>query len=89
MAKEQSEPRLPGMEDPAIEELEDGAKQYAKVRDKRMALLEQEVELKGRLTAAMKKLKRTTYVHGKITINLVTEEETVKVKIQKDDDDKD
>src|SRR5689334_6127836 len=40
------EQRLPGMEDAAIEELEDSAKRYAQIRDKRMALTEQEVDMK-------------------------------------------
>lgn len=83
----QDSPRLPGMDAPEIEELETLAKQYAKLRDKRQALTVQEVDLKGQLLGAMKKHKKTSYIHGKITITVVVEEEGVKVKIAKDEDD--
>jgi hypothetical protein len=85
MAKTDS-PRLPGMEAPAIEELETLAKSYAKLRDKRQALTVQEVDLKGQLLGAMKKHKKTEYIYDNVTIKVVTEEETVKVKIAKDED---
>ena len=79
--------RLPGMEEPAIEKLERLAKLYAKTRDKRQAILVQEVDLKGQILAAMKEEKKTEYVHGKISIKVVAEEETVKVRIEKDEED--
>ena len=42
MAKKKEESgRLPGMEEPEIEELEQLAKQYVMIRDKRMALTPQ------------------------------------------------
>lgn len=78
--------RLPGMEEPEIEELETLAKQYAKIRDKRQALTTQEVDLKDLLLKAMKKNNRTDYVHGKVSIRIVAEEETVRVRIAKDPD---
>lgn len=89
MAKKDNEPesvRLPGLEDPAIEELEKLAKLYAKTRDKRQAIGVQEVDLKGQLLVAMKKNGKEEYTHGKISIRVVVEEETVKVKIRKDED---
>jgi len=79
--------RLPGMEEPEIEELERLAKLYAKLRDKRQAVLVQEVDLKGQLLAAMKQHKKTNYIHGKVSIKIVSEVETVKVRIAKDEDD--
>lgn len=79
--------RLPGMEDPAIEKLERLAKLYAKTRDNRQAILTQEVDLKGQILAAMKEEKKAEYVHGKVSIKIVAEEETVKVRIAKDEDD--
>jgi cell shape-determining protein MreC len=85
MAKDKQESdRLPGMEDAEIEELENLAKQYARIRDKRQALTTQEVDLKDLLLKAMKKNKKTEYSHGKVTIKIVAEEETVKVRIAKD-----
>ncbi|HVN82272.1 MAG TPA: hypothetical protein VMW38_25025 [Terriglobia bacterium] len=87
--KEPEDVRLPGMEDPAIEELERLAKLYAKTRDRRQATLEQEVDLKGQLLVAMKKNGKTEYTHGKVSIRIVAEEETVKVKIKKDKEDED
>ncbi len=86
---EKKSDRLPGMEEPEIEELEQAAKIYAKLRDKRQALTMQEVELKTKLLALMKKYKKTEYVHNKVSISVVVEEETVKVRIQKDKDDED
>lgn len=69
------------------QELERLAKMYAKIRDKRQALTTQEVDIKGQLLAAMKRNKKEVYEHGKISIKILLEEETVKVKIRKDDDD--
>jgi hypothetical protein len=90
MAKDKGESdRLPGMEEPAIEELEQLAKKYTRIRDQRQALTVQEVDLKGLLLKAMKKNKKTEYSHGKVTIKIVAEEETVKVRIAKDGEEND
>lgn len=85
--KEPEDQRLPGMEDPVVEELERLAKSYAKLRDKRQAILLQEVGLKGELLGAMKKNGKDHYKHGKVEISIVSEEETIKVKIAKEKDD--
>lgn len=77
--------RLPEMDDPKIEELESLAEGYAGVRDERMVLNTQEVDLKGRLLAAMKKYKKQTYHHNGIDIKVVVEEETVKVRVKKEE----
>jgi hypothetical protein len=78
--------RLPGMEDPAIEELEDCAREYANTRDDRMLLLGKEVELKEDLLNLMKKHKKTVYLHDGVEIKIVHEKEAIKVKVKRDDD---
>jgi hypothetical protein len=75
--------RLPGMQDAKIESLQNKAIEYAEVRDSRQKLLAQEVELKGELLKLMKKHKKDEYDYEDVHIELVTEEETVKVKIKK------
>jgi hypothetical protein len=78
--------RLPGMQDPAIEELEDCAREYANTRDDRMLLLGKEVELKEDLLNLMKKHKKTVYLHDGVEIKIVHEKEAIKVKVKRDDD---
>ena len=78
--------RLPGVEDPEIEELESAAEEYADVRDRRMALTKEEVRLQGELLTTMKKYDKTSYVHDGYDLKLVAEKEKVKVKIAKDKD---
>ena len=56
--------RLPGTEDPEIEELHDAAFEYAGIRDQRMALTPQETGLKQKVLALMKKYKKQTYNHN-------------------------
>jgi hypothetical protein len=75
--------RLPEMEDPAIEELEAKAEQYASIRDQRIALNAQEKPLKDGLLDLMKKNKKTHYHRDGVSIDIVTEKETVRVKIKK------
>ena len=81
MAKKQSD--LPGMEDRGIKELIDLATGYAEVRDQRQELTKREAELKSDLHAAMKRHKKREYDYEGIHVFIVTEEETVKVKIDK------
>lgn len=78
---------LEGMEDREIKELQDAAISYAEIRDERMALNKQEVELKTQLLTLMKKHKKETYVYNGVEVNIVHEEETVKVKVKKQDED--
>jgi hypothetical protein len=82
--KKPRQPRLPGMDDPAIEELETAAQEYATIRDQRMALNEEESELKTNLLAMMHKYEKKKYVHEGVEIRIVNADETVKVKIKKD-----
>lgn len=77
--------RLPGMQDPEIEELEDAAREYANIRDDRVLLLGKEVELKEELLGMMKKHGKTVYIHDGVEIKLVHEKESVKVKVVKED----
>lgn len=79
------EPRLPGMEDSAIEELEDAAKRYVTVRDERMALTEREVDSKDLVLTLMKRHDKQTYRRDGIEINIVHTEESVKVKFKEKD----
>jgi hypothetical protein len=74
---------LPGMEDAAIQDLESLAEEYVDRRDKRMKLLEQEVELKNDLLKAMKRHRKDTYRHNGVSIEIVPEGEHVKVKVLK------
>ena|SRR5258708_15530345 len=78
--------RLPGMEDAAIEALEDTAREYANTRDDRMALLESEVVLKEQLLDLMKKNKKEFYKRDGVEVRLVHEKESVKVKVVKEED---
>jgi hypothetical protein len=79
------QPRLPQMEDPEIEELEAAAEEYASIRDQRIALTPQEHQLKETLLGLMKKHKKTNYLHDGYDIKIVSEKETVRVKIKKED----
>lgn len=76
--------RLPTMDDPALDEIETLAEDYADVRDRRIQLNKEEKPLKDGLLAQMKKHGKTTYHHGGVTVTVVPEGETVKVKIAKE-----
>lgn len=84
--KKPKQARLPQMEDPKIEELEHVAESYAEIRDQRLALTPQEKKLKDDLLAAMKRNGKETYKRDGIEIRVVHEQETVKVKIKKEED---
>ena len=81
--------RLPGMKDSKLEALHNAALDYAEIRDKRQALTKEEVELKGQLLTLMHKHRKDHYEYNGVVVDLVTEEETVKVRVKKakvDDD---
>ena len=80
---------LPGMEDHAIAPLEKVAEEYAGIRDARMDLTQQEIDLKGRALKLMKQYKKTEYHHDGISITVIAGEESIKVKVQKHTDDTD
>ena len=82
--------RLPEMEDTAIEEIEEAALTYAKIRDRRMALTDQEVTSKGALLTVMQKHKKMEYhrhtpKHGAIHVERKPEGEKLKVRVEEDD----
>lgn len=85
MAKGKQE-ALPGMEDSKLKDLCDRAEEYAEIRDKRQDLTRRESELKSDLLSLMKKHRKKDYVFDGIEIHVVMEEETVKVKVSKDDE---
>ena len=77
--------RLPGTEDPKIEGLHSAALDYAEIRDERMELTEREHELKTKLLALMHQHKKQSYHYNGVTITVVVEEETVKVRVKKEE----
>ena len=81
-----SQKRLPGTEDAAIEDLEEAAQFYAKARDQRIAIQRREIDQKDVLLKIMKRHKKSNYVHGGISIEIVPEGERLKVRIVDDDE---
>ena len=78
--------RLPEMDDPKVQELQDTALEYAGVRDRRQALTLQEVDLKQELLGIMKKYGKKHYHYKGVDVLLVAESETVKVRIKQEDE---
>jgi hypothetical protein len=87
MAKKAKDQDLPGMEDRSIRALEEVASEYADIRDRRMALLQEEIELKGRAMRLMKKHGKSEYRRDGIEILIVPGEESIKVRVKKVSDD--
>jgi hypothetical protein len=77
---------LPGLEDHAIKPLDHLAADYADIRDQRMDLTRQEVDLKARTLKLMKKYGKTKYQHNGILIEIEPGEETIKVRVKKVDE---
>ncbi len=82
--KEPKQKRLPGMEDAEIQELEALAEEYDDIKNQRVALSAKEVPLKKKLLDIMKANNKTKYTRDGVEVELVVEEETVKVKIKKE-----
>jgi hypothetical protein len=74
---------LEGMTDRKLEALQDAAYEYVKVRDKRMELTKTEVEKKGEILKLMHKHKKDVYNYEDVHIEIVIEEENVKVRVKK------
>lgn len=74
---------LPGMSDRKLDDLSDTAHDYAKVRDSRMELSQEEGQLKAKLLTLMKKHRMKEYIYEDVEIRVVTEEESVKVRIRR------
>jgi hypothetical protein len=81
------QPRLPQMEDPEIEDLEEAAEEYATIRDDRIALNQSEKKLKDQLLALMKANSKEHYHRNGIDVKLVHENETVKIRVKKGEED--
>lgn len=77
---------LPGMENRHLEDLEEAARNYAGVRDRRMALTRQETDLKDVLLTLMKRHAKVIYRVAEMEIKIVAKDETVKVKMLEDED---
>lgn len=84
-AKKPKDQDLPGMEDRAIQALEECAEEYAEIRDQRMELNQQEVTLKKKVRALMHKHEKTVYRRAGIEIELAPPdgEEKVTVRVMK------
>ena len=74
-------PELPGTEGVVNERIDALARQYCEARDERMKALVFEVELKGKLIAAMKEEGLDTYKHKDILVVLTTST-SIKVKAE-------
>jgi len=83
MADKPRQQRLPGTGDAKLKDLHEAALSYAEIRDKRQVLTAEEVELKSKLLDLMHKYKKESYVYEDVNIQIVHEDETVKVKIKK------
>ena len=70
---------IDGTEPPSIPEIDRAASEYVRVRDRRMDLTEDEVELRGKLMQAMVDAKLESYVYDGNRVTL-THEDKVKVK---------
>lgn len=73
---------LPGMENAKIAAIEKAALDYAEIRDQRQALTADESSLKKELLTLMHKEGKTNYKRNGISIKVITEKETVKVRVK-------
>jgi len=71
------------IENREIKRLTDLAHEYAEIRDQRQAALREEIKLKEKLLAELKKQELTTYIYQDVEVDIVPEGETVRVKIRK------
>ena len=80
---------LPGLEDTAIQALDDAALMYAELRDERLELGVREAAHKARALALMKKHGRTSYRHAGVEISVIAGADELRVKIKRAEDDDD
>ena len=81
--KNKGQERLPGTEG-EISELEQLGHEYAALRDSRMELLKQEVELKKKTLKAMHRNNLTTYKYQDIEMEVVPGKEKLRVVVEKE-----
>lgn len=77
--------RLPGVEDPAIDELEGLAEEHSETLTQIRASREELKGIQTLLATAMRKLGRTSYNHGGIVLKLREGKDTVSVKVKRHD----
>lgn len=75
------------MENQAIEKLEDLAEKYAFLRDQRMKLTKDEVELKSQIAREMNAAKKKHYQHNGIEID-ISAEDKIHVRVKRAGGDK-
>lgn len=85
MAAKKKQDSLPGIEK-GFPELEQIGFEYAEVRDRRMAALKEEVELKSKAIPLMQQHNLTEYKVEGLTMKLVPGEVKLKVVADKEDD---
>jgi hypothetical protein len=83
MGRRPKEQRLPGT-DGGIPELETLSYEYAAIRDQRMALLKQEVDLKTKLLSEMHKNSLMVYKYQDLQLEIIPGEEKIKVVVEKE-----
>lgn len=76
---------LPGIER-KLKDLHEAALDYAVIRDERQELTLREVAAKTKLLDLMHKHKKEEYEYDGVSIRVVHEEETVKVRVAKKDE---
>jgi hypothetical protein len=74
---------LPTMENRAIQPLQDAALEYAEHRDTRKGWTKKERAAKEQVLKLMNANNKTHYAYNGVTVDLVAEKETVKVRIKK------
>ena len=85
LAKTPRQSRLPGIEDPEIEELEALAEQHSESLTEIRKQREELKEIQTKLASAMRKLKRTSYNHNGIVLKLREGRDQVSVKVKRHD----
>jgi hypothetical protein len=75
--------RLPGTEDPQIQELEDAATEYSDTSGEIRKSREELKEIDTRLATLMKKAGKTSYNHNGVTLKLKKGKDKVSVKVKR------
>lgn len=85
MAKRAVQQDLPGTEDRKIRALENAGREYAEIRDERIALNVREAKLKKNVRSLMAKHEKTDYVSDEVEIHIEPPdgEDRVKVRLKK------
>lgn len=76
-----TQPRLPGMEDPAIQELEDRAREFSDLRLQRANLLVEMANVETLMVAIMEREGKQKYFHAGVLVRLAEKSKRVNVRI--------